>query len=278
MNFSEIGSSLLTKVLGKVTQQYAPETNEPGIFKTILLRARLNRVNSWINLLGGQETSSSQFDLYKEYRLMLDQMILEKMNSEPSPVLSNANRSKVLGMYEQQSANPIKNEAASPESTQIKSGLRQLARRTARTHGIPESWFEKLIALESNFDPFAISAKGAMGLGQLMPETARELGLQLTPLKEDRQNSVWNPVSNLDASARYLHRLHEHFIQRGMEGQEAWNFAAGAYNAGIGNIEEALARVNNLDNLIWDKVAEVLPQVTGTSSLETLKYVENLRS
>ena len=262
-----------------MNQQRGPEIREAGIFKTILLRTRLNRVISWMDLLGGQETSPSPLAPYKGYRWMLDQMIIEKKASTPWGDISGAQRKKILEMYyEEQSVGPMKNELYARESSSIKSGLRQLAHQTAHKHGVPERWFERLISLESNFDPLAVSAKGAMGLGQIMPGTARELGLQVTAVEENAENSVWNPVSNLDASARYLYRLHEHFVQKGIARQEAWNFAAGAYNAGIGNIEEAISHLKSGDQLIWDRVTEVLPRVTGKSSRETIKYVENLRS
>ena len=59
---------------------------------------------------------------------------------------------------------------------------------------------------QQGFNPFAKSSKGAMGLGQLMPETAKELSLDID--KPKGQGSVWDPESNLDASARYLSRLY----------------------------------------------------------------------
>lgn len=278
MNFSEINITFLKKIFGEMTQPKGPEIKEAENFKAILLRTRLSGVNSWMDLLGGQETSSSQLDPYKGYRWMLDQMILEKNASTPWADISEAQRKKIVEKYGDKFVGPMKNELYVTESSPSKSELRQLARQTARKHGIPDRWFERLISLESNFDPVAVSSKGAMGLGQLMPATARELGLQVTDIKESGENSVWNPVPNLDASARYLSRLHEHFMQKGMEGPEAWNFAAGAYNAGIGNIEEAISHLKSGDHLVWDRVTEILPRVTGKFSGETIKYVENLRS
>ena len=67
-------------------------------------------------------------------------------------------------------------------------------RRAARANGIPPSLLAGLFRAESNWDPKAISAKGAVGLGQLMPGTAAALGVR-NPL---------DPIDNLNASARYL--------------------------------------------------------------------------
>jgi len=111
-------------------------------------------------------------------------------------------------------------------------------------------------------------------LGQLMPATAKELGLNL---KEDHSiGSILHPESNLDASARYLRKLFEKYNKEGISGDEAWNFAAGAYNAGMGNIAKAIEKVGRVSQ--WDQVAAVLPQVTGKYSAETIRYVNRLRA
>jgi soluble lytic murein transglycosylase len=55
---------------------------------------------------------------------------------------------------------------------------------TARTHRVPPALVKAVIAAESSFDPGAVSRKGAQGLMQLMPETARSLGVS-DPLRPD---------------------------------------------------------------------------------------------
>ena len=64
--------------------------------------------------------------------------------------------------------------------------------------------------------------------------------------------------------------------QQGISENEAWNFAAGAYNAGMGNIGRAMEKLGKVEK--WDQVAAVLPQVTGKFSAETIKYVNRLRA
>jgi soluble lytic murein transglycosylase-like protein len=87
-------------------------------------------------------------------------------------------------------------------------------RRAARRHGVPATLLAALVRVESNFDPRAVSHKGARGLGQLMPGTARELGV----------HDAFDPAANLDGSARYLAR------QLGRFGSA--HRALAAYNAG----------------------------------------------
>ena len=75
-----------------------------------------------------------------------------------------------------------------------------LARDAARRHGIPEDLFLRLVQQESRFNPKALSHKGAIGLAQLMPGTARLLGVD-----------PHDPQDNLEGGARYLAMMHAKF-------------------------------------------------------------------
>lgn len=89
----------------------------------------------------------------------------------------------------------------------------EVARAAARRHGIPEDLFLRLVQQESNWNPEAVSHAGAIGLAQLMPDTAILLGVD--PL---------DPTQNLDAGARYLAMQYRAFRR--------WDHALAAYNAG----------------------------------------------
>tara|TARA_B100000809_G_C14820735_1_gene417310 strand:- start:122 stop:649 length:528 start_codon:yes stop_codon:yes gene_type:complete len=157
-----------------------------------------------------------------------------------------------------------------------KQSLKSLTASIAEKNNIPKSLFQKLIQIESGYDPKAVSSQGAMGLGQIMPETAKELGLEIGDSNDP--GSVWHPESNLDASARYLKKLYDKYRKEGISGEEAWSFAAGAYNAGMGNIARAIDKISNEPVTTWDQVAQVLPKVTGKHSQETIRYVDRLRA
>ncbi|MDQ7857201.1 MAG: lytic transglycosylase domain-containing protein [Armatimonadota bacterium] len=77
-----------------------------------------------------------------------------------------------------------------------------------------------LVVVESGFQPRAVSRAGAMGLGQLMPGTARALGV-----------NPWDPVQNLYGSIRYLRGNLDRF------GWDRPHLALAAYNAGRGAVE-----------------------------------------
>lgn len=94
-----------------------------------------------------------------------------------------------------------------------------LAQQAARKYNIPENIFLRLVQQESNWNPRAKSHKGALGLAQLMPETARGLGVD--PM---------NPQENLEGGARYLKRQYDRFRN--------WRLALAAYNAGPKAVEK----------------------------------------
>ncbi|WP_089269588.1 lytic transglycosylase domain-containing protein [Puniceibacterium sediminis] len=94
-----------------------------------------------------------------------------------------------------------------------------MARNAARKHGVPEDLFLRLVQQESGWNPSAKSHKGALGLAQLMPGTARGLGVDAA-----------DPQQNLEGGARYLSQQYSRF--------RSWKLALAAYNAGPEAVEK----------------------------------------
>jgi soluble lytic murein transglycosylase-like protein len=88
-----------------------------------------------------------------------------------------------------------------------------MAKSAARKNGVPEDLFLRLIQQESGWNSRAKSHKGALGLAQLMPATARQL--RVNPRI---------PRENLEGGARYLRQQYDRF--------KSWRLALAAYNAG----------------------------------------------
>lgn len=110
--------------------------------------------------------------------------------------------------------------ARTMSSTNSPEGLNPIILEASRTYGVDPALITSVIRAESGFDPKATSPKGAMGLMQLMPDTARDLGVK----------NPYDPQENIMAGTRYLKSLLTRY-----DGDV--HQALAAYNWGMGNVE-----------------------------------------
>ena len=138
---------------------------------------------------------------------------------------------------------------ASPSFTSV----RQILRDASSAHDIDYELLQALIATESGFNASAVSPKGAIGLMQLMPDTARRYGVD-TDRHGALERKLTDPKVNIRAGTRYLRDLINMF-----PGQI--ELALAAYNAGEGavmragnqipNYKETQNYVKNVLGLYW---------------------------
>jgi transglycosylase-like protein with SLT domain len=99
--------------------------------------------------------------------------------------------------------------------------FREIVEAAAARYGVDADLIASVIAVESNFDPKAISRKNARGLMQLLPETATRLGVK----------NIFDPQENIDAGTRYLRDLLQRY-------KNDLVLALAAYNAGPERVQQ----------------------------------------
>jgi hypothetical protein len=108
-----------------------------------------------------------------------------------------------------------------PQAPAAGNSLQELVAAAASRYGVDAELITSVIAVESNFDPKAVSPKNARGLMQLLPETAARLGVK----------DVFDPKENIDAGTRYLRELLETY-------HNDVTLALAAYNAGPDRVQQ----------------------------------------
>lgn len=125
--------------------------------------------------------------------------------------------------------------------------LKPLIQRAATQNGVDENLLDALVQAESNYNPAAISRARAMGLTQLMPDTAKEVGV----------TDLLDPVQNLNGGAKYLARMIKQFDGDLSKALAAYNAGPGAVTryGGIPPYEETRTYVDKVLKLYEAKAA-----------------------
>lgn len=130
-------------------------------------------------------------------------------------------------------------------------------------------WLKAQLMQESSLNPNARSPVGAMGLGQFMPYTWREVCARLTLCHK----SPYNPSASIEAAAYYQARQERAWTSP----RPRWDRKAlglSGYNAGLGNILKAQKKCGGA--LRYRRIVACLPAITGHHSKETIQYVKRI--
>jgi len=139
----------------------------------------------------------------------------------------------------------------SPQNSSVRSGFTQreidaAIEQAATRHNVDANLVRALVKVESNFNPNAVSRKGAMGLMQLMPQTARQLNLK----------NPFDPQENIDAGVRHLKQLLQSYNGDVRLSLAAYNAGSGAVSRsrGIPRYSETQNYVRRITNLYGGNV------------------------
>ena len=160
----------------------------------------------WATMSDAQEFSVSNLEFHGVNKFLED----EQDEGQSSDSMSGQLSALRLRLLSAPAAEPVESPADMYYDVAAEAALR---------YGIPPQIFFNLISVESNWDPVVMSYRGAIGLTQLMPATALELGV-----------NPWNARQNLDGGARYLRQQHDEF--------GSWLLALAAYNSGPGTVKK----------------------------------------
>ncbi|MEX2461923.1 MAG: lytic transglycosylase domain-containing protein [Paenibacillaceae bacterium] len=130
---------------------------------------------------------------------------------------------------------------------------------SANQFGVDPLLIAAIIRVESNYKPELVSSKGAMGLMQLMPDTAKWI-LEMDGFSSLNMKSIYEPKANIQMGTKYIDLLNRQFNSNLAE-------VLAAYNAGPGNVSKWL------EANVWDGKLENIDQIRF---LETKKYVSRV--
>jgi soluble lytic murein transglycosylase-like protein len=148
-----------------------------------------------------------------------------------------------LGHESSQSASAKILAANSRGATATPGDIDSAIEQAAARHNVDPNLVRAVVKVESNFNPNAVSRKGAMGLMQLMPSTARQL----------KVNNPFDPEQNVDAGVRHLKQLLESYGGDIKLTLAAYNAGAGAVarSSGVPHYAETQNYVRRITNLYY---------------------------
>ena len=149
---------------------------------------------------------------------------IDRLHGAIAPIEGNISEQAPYLLRDQLESNtPVNVPQPSKEGAAMLGWMRPVMANLERLYNLPAGLLRSVAIAESGGNQFATSGAGAQGMFQLMPGTAKDLGL--------KGNDVFDPMKSADAAARYLSQL----LRRSGGGLSK---ALASYNWGMGNVEK----------------------------------------
>ena len=204
---------------------------------------------------------------------------LRQINLWLSHITESSDYQSIRKRYSQY-GNPLR-KAENGVVTRTISPYDELLKKYAAQLGWDWRMLAAMVYQESRFSINSRSHRGAQGLMQVMPSTARHYGI----------DNLLDPEKNLKAGTQHLKRLQRMFEKAEMDHSELIKFTLAAYNAGEGRIADCrrFAEAKEKNSNSWDEIVSLIPLMREDSILEeesvklgkfqgheTIAYIDNI--
>lgn len=178
---------------------------------------RAVQMNNYVNSMQPKQPMSSNVELQNSKQINSFQNVLkESANVKFGDLISKSSTKVNAQLY----ANTVKNSLATKD-VDVKDKIKTLVSKISSKHNVDEKLVNAVIKQESGFNPNVKSKVGALGLMQLMPSTAKELGV----------NNPLDPEENIEGGVKYLKSMLNKYNGNII-------LALAAYNAGPGAVDK----------------------------------------